>query len=76
MIDMVREIIADITGQSIAGITLESSHETVEEWDSLAQVNIMVAVEIEFGIFLSPDELFELNSVCKILRALEDRADT
>jgi acyl carrier protein len=73
-LDRIREIISDVTRFPLGQIHADSTHETVEGWDSLAQINIIVAVEAEFGAFFTPDEVYELNTVQKILNALQDRA--
>lgn len=71
-LDKIREIISDVTHFPPDEIDENSTHETVEGWDSLAQINVIVAVEAEFGVFFTPDEVYELNSVQKILDALKD----
>lgn len=71
MLDRIREIISDVTRFPLEQIHEHSTHETVEGWDSLAQINIIVAVEAEFGAFFTPDEVYELNTVRKILEALQ-----
>jgi acyl carrier protein len=70
MLQSIREIIADVTQNSIASITEESSHQSVDGWDSLAQINIIVTIEMDFGVSFSPEEIHALNSVQKIVQAL------
>ena len=71
MLQRIQEIIADVTQNSVSQISEESSHKTVDGWDSMAQINILVTVESEFGVSFSAEELHSLNSVQKIARALE-----
>jgi acyl carrier protein len=44
-------------------ITRETSAKDVEEWDSLAQIDLVVSMEKQFGIKFSLDELIELQNV-------------
>lgn len=44
-------------------ITRETSAQDVEEWDSLAQIDLVVSMEKQFGIKFSLDELVELKNV-------------
>jgi acyl carrier protein len=44
-------------------ITPETSYETLKGWDSMAQVKLIMALEEEFGIKLSTDEVVEAASV-------------
>ena len=70
MLKRVREIVADVTGNSVDRITEESTCRNVAGWDSVAQVNIVVTVESDFNVSFSAAELHELNSVKKIVHAL------
>lgn len=62
----IREIVADITRQPIAKIDDSASADSIDGWDSLAQINIICAVEAELGITVSAFEMHELTSVEKI----------
>jgi acyl carrier protein len=42
-------------------------------WDSMAQVDLMLALEERFGVQVPPDLFGELTSVAKILAFLEDQ---
>jgi acyl carrier protein len=45
--------------------------EDLENWDSLQHLNLMLALEQEFGATLDVDELATLTSVPAILKYLE-----
>lgn len=44
-------------------VTPETSKDDLEEWDSIAQVKLVLAVEAAFGIRIQPNEVETLNSV-------------
>jgi acyl carrier protein len=45
--------------------------ETTPSWDSLAHLRLLMAVEEEFGVSFSPDQIAELDSVELIGDAIE-----
>jgi acyl carrier protein len=51
----------------------QTSRENTPEWDSLRHVEIMFAVEDELSVEFSEEELAELNSVARIVNAVEAR---
>ena len=48
------------------------SQKNCEKWDSMAQLNLVVELEAEFGIELEPEEIGEMisyNDVCRLVKA-------
>ena len=70
MLDRIRQIVADITQNDVASVTTDSNSQNLNGWDSVAQINIIVAIEEEFGVAFSAEEMHALNSVKKIVEAL------
>lgn len=73
ILERVRCIVAEITEVEVERITLQSSPDNLEEWDSLAQVNIVLSLEQEFGRQFSPDQIERMVSVAKIVEVLTAR---
>ncbi len=42
----------------------------LEAWDSLGHVNIITAIEDEYDIEISPEEIGEINSITEIKKIL------
>lgn len=63
----VRRIAADIFAMPIDHIEPESSPETIERWDSLQHVNLMLALEQEFGLQIAPEDIERLVSIKNIV---------
>lgn len=61
------EIFRDIFDNDELSINENSSPENIEEWDSLAHVNIIVATEKCFGIKFTMKEVFEIKDVSHIV---------
>lgn len=49
----------------------EARADNTPGWDSLAHLRLLMAVEEEYGVSFSPDEIAELDSVDRIVEALE-----
>lgn len=67
ILERVRAIVAEVTEVEVERITLQSSPANLEEWDSLAQVNIVLSLEQEFGRQFTPDQIERMASVEKIV---------
>ncbi len=74
MLDKIRQIVADITQNDVASVTTQSNSQNLDCWDSVAQINIIVTIEQEFGVTFSAEEMHALNSVEKIASALSAAA--
>tara|TARA_A100001011_G_scaffold390383_1_gene473736 strand:- start:5730 stop:5960 length:231 start_codon:yes stop_codon:yes gene_type:complete len=68
--DKISKIISKHTKVKEESINLESSAETIERWDSLAHINIIVDIEREFNVKIKTAKVAELNSVKSITQFL------
>ena len=68
-----RRLVAEVFGLPLDSVTRDTSHETVEEWDSINVLNLLMAVEGEFDITVSPEEAASFMSVEKILSVLQTK---
>ena len=58
-----QEVFRDVFDDVALVVTRETCAEDVEDWDSLAQINLVVAFEKKFKIKFSLGELAVLNTV-------------
>lgn len=56
-------IFRDVFDEDDLEITRQSSAVDIEDWDSLAQINLLTAIEKEFSLKFSLNELVTLNDV-------------
>jgi acyl carrier protein len=63
MIDKVRQAVADVFGVPMSELTADSSPQTVEAWDSMGHLNLVLALEQSFGVQLSPEDIAGMTSV-------------
>ena len=73
--ERVRNIAADVLNTPPQQITSQSSPETIAEWDSVQHLNLILALEEEFGIQFEPDEIEQMGSIEGILAVLGGRAE-
>ena len=71
--EQVRDIIAETLKIDPQGLTDTSAQETTAGWDSLVQVNLMMALEQTFDLQLEVEDFAVLNSVPAILAYLKAR---
>jgi acyl carrier protein len=71
LFERVRSIAADIFHMPRGRITLNSSAENIEAWDSLQHLNLILALEQEFDLQFEPEEIEKMNSLEQIIRVLE-----
>ncbi len=69
--DQVIEIVADYFNLPVSAINLNSSADNLDAWDSLAQVNLMIALEQTFDIELEVEDFLELTSVEAIVAFID-----
>jgi acyl carrier protein len=66
----VESVFQEVFENENLAITDSSSAKNVENWDSLAQINIIVGLEEEFGIKFTTDEVASLANVGELKAAL------
>ena len=68
-----RTLVAEVFGLPVEQVTLETSQQTIEDWDSLNVLNVLMAIEGEFDVTVSPEEVASFVSVEKILEVLRTK---
>jgi acyl carrier protein len=71
-----RDILADILEVSPEQVTPELGVGTVETWDSFRHLQVILAVEGEYGVQLDPQRIPELTTVALIQAELEKKGAT
>jgi acyl carrier protein len=59
----VRNIFADVFQMSLEQVKPESSPDNISTWDSLQHLNLVLALEQEFRVEFSPEEIEQILSV-------------
>ena len=71
--DRVYQVVSDVLDVPITAINDDSSPDTITAWDSASHINLIMALEAEFGISLSDEDVIDMLSVRLIRMVLEKR---
>ena len=58
-----REILASVLEVPVEQIPEDASTDSIEAWDSLAHMNLILAVEDAFGVTIPDEEAADLTSI-------------
>lgn len=67
------ELIASITNVPAASLTPQSGPENLAEWDSLAHISIIAAVEQTFQVQFTMPEILSIKTIADLRKILEKR---
>jgi acyl carrier protein len=67
------ETVATVLNMSVAELTADSGPESLAQWDSMTHLSLVLALESEFGLGFSDDDVTDMLSVGLICRIVEDR---
>jgi acyl carrier protein len=73
LLPRLQRLLADLFALAEADITLATSAETVPAWDSLKHLQLMLMLEEEFHVQISPETMEQLTSVARIVSWLEEQ---
>ena len=69
----VQRIVADVFHIPAGQVRPESSPDTIETWDSLQHLNLVLALEQQFSVQFTPEEIEQLLSVELIASLLDEK---
>jgi acyl carrier protein len=70
-LQQVQSIASDIFGVPAGKITAESSPETIENWDSMQHLNLVLAIEEKFGVQLEPEDIERMKNIGAVAALVE-----
>jgi acyl carrier protein len=70
VLDQIQTIACDLFGVPRERITPAASPETIETWDSIQHLNLVLALEEKFGVQFSPEEIEEMKSIAAVTKVL------
>jgi acyl carrier protein len=71
--EQVQAIASDIFGVPAGKITADSSPETIENWDSMQHLNLVLAIEEKFGVQLAPEDIEQMKTIGAAATLVEKR---
>jgi acyl carrier protein len=70
MIARVTQVFSEVLGVSPEHITDETSPDNTPQWDSMAAMTLVVAIEDEFDVRLSTAEIVSMRNVSLVRKVL------
>jgi acyl carrier protein len=70
-LDRVRQVASDIFAVPVESIGADSSMDTIDAWDSMQHLNLVLALEEKFDVHFSPEEMEGMRSLGTIAVMLE-----
>jgi acyl carrier protein len=70
MDEQVKELVAEVFNINEDAVTPELSQETLDNWDSMNHLRLVTAVEEEFDISLTMDEIEAITSLEKLINVI------
>lgn len=66
-------ILSDVLDVEKSLVNSESSSDTIPAWDSVGHLNLMIALEEQFGVQFAPEEVDAMHSIEALVRIVEQR---
>lgn len=66
-----KSLLAEVFDTDVANVKEGFSKETVDNWDSIHQLNIIAVLEETFDVMLDPEDIVELTSYEKGIEILK-----
>jgi len=70
--EKVKSIVAQVMEVPVDSVREDSSPDTIEAWDSLKHMNLVLALEQSFDVTFSEEQITEIESVELIIATLKE----
>jgi acyl carrier protein len=74
MKEKVFAIVATLMKVPVESVNEDSSPESIETWDSLTHMNLIMALEQQLGVQFTDDEIVEMITVDLILKTIAKKS--
>ena len=71
--EILKEIFQDVFDDEDIVVDAETNSDTIEDWDSLEHINLVVAIEKAFGLKFSMDEVTGMKNVGEMVEIIKSR---
>lgn len=68
-----RDALCEVLGKSALELSLTTRQDDVEGWDSLAHIQLVLALGKRFGVTFTTKDVMEWTDVGSIVRCLEEK---
>ena len=74
MVDKVKQIMAQVFEVPLDTVPDDASPDTIKSWDSLRHMNLVLAMEEEFGVQFTDEQIVQMLSLELIVHTLQEVA--
>jgi len=71
-----KELVASVFNVPVANLTLQSGPENLPEWDSLAHMGVITAIEQTYHMQFTTSEILSVKAIADLVNILEERGVT
>lgn len=69
----IKSLVSSVFNVDVKSINDKSSPDNIQSWDSLGHMNLVAALEEEFGIQLDDDDIDDLRNVALIVNIVQGK---
>ena len=73
VLDKVTRVLSDVLECPLDTISLKTTTDDIEEWDSLNHLNLILALELEFQVRFKPEEIQRMLTVESIVNVVREK---
>lgn len=73
IIPRLNSVFRDVFGDDSISVTSRTTADDIEDWDSLAHINLVAAVENEFGVRFKMREVSSMKNVGDMIKIISER---
>ena len=70
--EKLKNVVATVLNVDVSRIDVNASSDTIESWDSLRHMNLVLALEDEFGVSLPDEDAANATSYPLLVLVLQD----
>lgn len=70
--EKLKTVVATVLNVDVSRIDANASSDTIESWDSLRHMNLVLALEDEFGVSLPDEDAANATSYALLVLVLQD----
>lgn len=67
------KVVSQVLGVPVDGLSEESSRETVEYWDSLKHIELILAIEEEFNILFTDEQIAKILNIGDMIEIIKGK---
>jgi acyl carrier protein len=75
IVERVLRVVSAVLDVPLSTLHSETSSDDIERWDSLGHLNLIMALEGEFGVQFSEDDLTDLTSIPLLVHEIRSQLE-